>query len=341
MLEEHDSITLMQQQANKSIVDALYHRGFINQKARDTALELLYPHLSWGEFSAQLLNILGFLFIVSGLIFYFAFNWENMSPSYKLQTIQAGLLCTVAGSWAFSLQKLSGQLFLCGASILVGVFLAVFGQIYQTGADSYQLFGFWALLILPWVLISRFAALWYLWFVIINVGIFFYWTEVANISTMRNILIFPLLILLNCLFLSLREYGDMRNLSWCQGRWHRILLTLSIVVLTMFPIMSFILDYKEWPNSYLTLSALLGLFVQFGFIYYYRAKKSDMWVISITMIALCIITCTAGFKILDVHINNEVFRWLLMSVLTLAVFTVGACILRKLTPTKETVYEKL
>ena len=47
---------------------------------------------------------------------------------------------------------------LIAASVLVGVLLAVIGQVYHTGADAYSLFAAWTLLILPWTLASRSAA---------------------------------------------------------------------------------------------------------------------------------------------------------------------------------------
>ena len=34
---------------------------------------------------------------------------------------------------------------------MIGLSLAVIGQVYQTGADSYLLFLIWTLLILPWL----------------------------------------------------------------------------------------------------------------------------------------------------------------------------------------------
>ncbi len=43
-----------------------------------------------------------------------------------------------------------GKAALLLATLLLGVFLALFGQTYQTGADPWQLFANWALLILPW-----------------------------------------------------------------------------------------------------------------------------------------------------------------------------------------------
>ncbi len=340
--QEHDSITLMQQQANQSIVDGLFRRGFINQQARDCVLELLYPHLNWGAFTTRFLGILGCLFIISGLVFYFAFNWESMSGSYKLRTLEAGIICCMAGAWAFTLSKLSGQLFLTAGCVLVGIFMAVFGQIYQTGADNYELFAVWALLIIPFVLISQFAALWYLWLVIINLAIGFYWLQAATISIDAWYFLFFILIVLNGCFLALREFAQNKQIARCQGRWHRILLVLNILIIAMPPIINLIWSNGggEWENGYLIASALLGLIVHGVFIYYYRFKTCDMWAVGATIASLCIIFQAAFFELFDRTISSQELKWLMMSVSTLVVFTLGAFILNKLTP-KLTNQEKL
>src|SRR5690606_38724138 len=41
------------------------------------------------------------------------------------------------------------------AAVAVGGLLALVGQIYQTGADPWQLFLLWAVLLLPWLLVVR------------------------------------------------------------------------------------------------------------------------------------------------------------------------------------------
>src|SRR5699024_11365250 len=46
--------------------------------------------------------------------------------------------------------QLIRQLLLLIASIITGSLLALFGQVYQTGADTWQLFFAWAILITPW-----------------------------------------------------------------------------------------------------------------------------------------------------------------------------------------------
>lgn len=331
----------MELQANQGIVDDLFRRGFINQEARDCVLELLYPHLNWGAFASRFLGVLGALLILSGLVFYFSFNWQNMSGSYKLNTIEAGFFLCIAGAWTFSLSKLSGQLFLTSSCILIGIFMAVFGQVYQTGADSYQLFALWSLLIVPLVFISRFAALWYLWFILINVAFSLYWVQVVNISANSAYLLFLILILFDVCVLALREYAQSKMIIWCQGRWHRVLLVLSILLLTMYPITELIFNFDQWHNPYLSASALLGIIVQLGFVYFYRCKKVDMWAVGLTIISLCIILCLCGFELLfSKKITSSEITWLVISVATLIIFSIGAFVLNKLRP-KLTYQEKI
>ena len=46
----------------------------------------------------------------------------------------------------------AGKAALLAAALLTGGLLALIGQTYQTGADTFELFATWAALILPWVL---------------------------------------------------------------------------------------------------------------------------------------------------------------------------------------------
>jgi len=62
----------------------------------------------------------------------------------------------------------------CADGFTVGGMLALYGQTYQTGANTYELFLVWAFLITPWALIARLPALWVLWLVILHVAYIFY-----------------------------------------------------------------------------------------------------------------------------------------------------------------------
>ncbi|HRE33328.1 MAG TPA: DUF2157 domain-containing protein, partial [Candidatus Berkiella sp.] len=129
MSHNHESITLLEEKARPEIVESLYEYGLLSQQGREAGLSLLNPHLRWGYWVSTILLTLGWIFILAGIIYFFAFNWEKMSTYYKFSTIQVSLLVCLAGAWAYAIDNLRGQLFLTGGCILVGVFLAVFGQI--------------------------------------------------------------------------------------------------------------------------------------------------------------------------------------------------------------------
>ena len=69
-----------------------------------------------------------------------------------------------------------GKAVLLLLGLLTGALLALTGQVYQTGADTYELFGWWAVLILPWVLVGRFSPLWLVWLALLNLTVHFYFS---------------------------------------------------------------------------------------------------------------------------------------------------------------------
>lgn len=103
----------------------------------------------WSVWAVRLLMALGTGHVLAGIVFFFAFNWADMSPFAKFATIQGGIALAAIAAIVSGLDRPVGQSLLIAASVLTGVLLAVFGQIYQTGADAYELFVGWALLIVP------------------------------------------------------------------------------------------------------------------------------------------------------------------------------------------------
>jgi len=97
----------------------------------------------WHRFLDKLLLGLGVLLAVSGVIFFFAYNWDEMSRLAKFALVQGMIVATLVGVWILGLDNISGKLTLLAAGILVGVLLALVGQTYQTGADTYELFAVW------------------------------------------------------------------------------------------------------------------------------------------------------------------------------------------------------
>src|SRR5690606_38588580 len=77
------------------------------------------------------------------------------------------------------LERPAGKAALLGAAILTGAVLALVGQTYQTGADTFELFAAWAAAILPWALLARFPALWVFWLAVANLAITMYFATMG------------------------------------------------------------------------------------------------------------------------------------------------------------------
>ncbi len=128
----------------------LAKHGYLNGDGLERALTLagtIPTGQTWLKFLDIALLSLGVAFTLSGIIFFFAYNWANMAYFLKFGLIESGILLAIGFAHYRGLDKFSGQVGLMSAAILIGALLAVQGQVYQTGADAYQLFLSWAILI--------------------------------------------------------------------------------------------------------------------------------------------------------------------------------------------------
>ena len=123
------------------------------------------------RFLSRVVLAFAVLLLCSGVIFFFAYNWNDLSRYSKFSLAQGALLVSLLPLLKVNLQQPAGQAAMFAASVLVGALLALVGQTYQSGADTYQLFLVWALLIAPWVLIARMPALWLLLLVLLNISL--------------------------------------------------------------------------------------------------------------------------------------------------------------------------
>ncbi|MCH1783118.1 DUF2157 domain-containing protein [Psychrobacter glaciei] len=165
---------------SRRTIEQLLNQGTLPTEKADTAALLLdvYPSKrTWLQFFDKALLIVGGIALVLSLVFFIAYNWLYMGKLAKFALVEGALAITIALYVALSFRQRFAfirQLLLLIASIITGSLLALFGQVYQTGADTWQLFFGWAVLILPWVIIARFPALWLLWLGLINTVTLFY-----------------------------------------------------------------------------------------------------------------------------------------------------------------------
>jgi len=327
---------LKQIPANRRLVEELYSHGEIEKKTKDYTLNFLYPHKQWGLWISHFLLIFGTALLLSGIIYFFAFNWAKIPPIAKLTAIQIGIISCIVGAYFYSLQGIGGLLLLFSASILIGVFMAVFGQIYQTGADAYQLFMMWSLFIFGWTVLSKFSAQWVLWLVITNIFIILWWIQSGSHLTLLGVgdsMIFTYLTLFNGTALALCEYLSKKNsYEWLNARWAKILLTIAVLITMMISICVWIADLKA-PIS-IIISSVIGL-IGHGLIYFfYRYKRPDILALACWTLSVCIITEFIIFKILS-KMDDTAGALLLGGILTLCVFTCAVIYLQKVSKKTE------
>ncbi len=133
----------------------------------------------WLRFGRYLLLGAGTAFLLSGLVFFFAYNWAGLHRSIKVGTVLALFLATGLGGLFAPLREGVRRVVLTAAVALIGVLLAVLGQVYQTGANNYDFFLAWTVFALPWVVLLPFAPLWLLFAGLVNASFFTYSQQIG------------------------------------------------------------------------------------------------------------------------------------------------------------------
>ncbi len=135
----------------KISLDALLNGGAIDCPTHRAGLKAfgILPGLdAWKAFSSYLALLLGVIFCLCGVIFFFAWNWHAMPRLLKI-----GLaLALVPGFGLAGLLthgRRSNAVFGLGLGVSLGVALAVLGQVYQGGAGEVALLFTWAAALLP------------------------------------------------------------------------------------------------------------------------------------------------------------------------------------------------
>lgn len=240
---------------------------------------------AWVMFLDRLLLWLGGLALAFAVLFFVAYHWVEMGRWARFGVVQAALIAAVGvASWGNASPTVR-RVALTAASLLVGVLLALFGQVYQTGADPWQLFFTWAVLTLPWVWVARFELLWVLWLGLLNltIGLYFRtWGGPLGILASSDAALWGLFGL-NTLALAIWEWGA-RYRGWPRQWAVRLLAVGSgvpITLLTMMLIMDVGLSWSLVLAIYpLWLAVLYGV---------YRYWQPDLFMLaggSISLIAV-------------------------------------------------------
>jgi uncharacterized membrane protein len=248
---------------------------------------------AWSRFLDRLLMLLGAAFLLSGIVFFFASNWDRMGRLAEFAVLEIALLLAVAFAAHEGTKVLSGKVALMGAAILVGVLLGDIGSSYNIQADAPEFFLAWAALITGWVIIGEWGPLWLLMMVLLNLTVATYWTDS---------LMLILLIGVNATALALWEFGDGWQVPWMTARWIPRLLAAVAVVASVGLMLIFISadSYDFEQDSALAWAWLAYLVLNGGLAFGYFRVKPDLFMLTL---------CSTGFVIVSVVLVAHLLAW--------------------------------
>ncbi len=84
--------------------------------------------------------------LIAGIVFFFAYNWRDLPDVTKIALPQAAMIGAFLAFALLPRGEVVGRIAGIGAVVMIGVSMAVVGQVYQLGADPWRLFATWAAL---------------------------------------------------------------------------------------------------------------------------------------------------------------------------------------------------
>jgi uncharacterized membrane protein len=231
----------------------------------------------WRALLDRLLLWSGAVALAAAVVFFVAHNWSALGRFAKLGAVELLLVAASLGYWKLRPERAAGKASLVVAAVLVGALLALVGQTYQTGADTWELYATWAAFIVPWVLIGRCAALWLLWLAIANAAIVLYFTVFPGLfgalfATEHQLWT---LFAFNTAALVVWELAS-RRYAWLSARWAPRAIAIAsgacITVLALHAIFS-------WPEAGVGVAFLYPVWIACAYAAY-RLRTCDLLVLA-------------------------------------------------------------
>ena len=279
---------------------------------------------SWYLFINHLLLWLGGLSLAFAGMFFIAYNWNEIGHLSKFAMVEAVIILTIASYWRMESDSVQGKVALLMATIFLGVLLALYGQTYQTGADPWQLFFNWALLMLPWAFIGRFPAIWIVWLLLLNLSIILYhqaFRGVLRLMFSSDAQLIWLLFLFNTTALICWQTLAIRW-HWLQQNWAvRLLATTSGSTITWLVLYT-ILSYQKTG----ALPVLIWGIWLAAMYWFYRKVKPDLFMLAGCCLSVIVVVTTFLAKhLLD---DGHAGSFLLLAIIITAQGTGAAIWLR-------------
>ncbi|MBO9632655.1 MAG: DUF2157 domain-containing protein [Chitinophagaceae bacterium] len=262
------------------------HSNLSASSIRTALREFVYSGKdAWQQFLRIFFLSLGAGFMISGVIFFFAYNWDQLHKFVKLGIMEGLIILLTIGS-LFIKNDLVRKILLTTASMLIGVLFAVFGQVYQTGADAFDLFRNWMLCITIWVIVAEFAPLWVIWIALANITAITYLQQRGQ--HIPRLTPFLVLFLINTASLKLALLLKHKT-AYKPPQWFIILVAIAAAAFGTIGVSIGIFDPPDLVFSVLLTAVLLG----FGAATWYGLTQRSIFFLALTGCCVIVILCAA------------------------------------------------
>ncbi|MDR0229558.1 MAG: DUF2157 domain-containing protein [Flavobacteriaceae bacterium] len=249
----------MKKKFDKEDLFHLYHSSDLTKEELKDILkrEVYSDKKDWNKFIEMLFLILGAGLLLTGILFFFAYNWTGLPKFLKFGIIGICLTIAIGFSVYHKISNLYKRIALLCSSVLVGVLYAVFGQEYQTGANAYDFFLAWLLTISVWSITSKFPFQWLFYGILANITLMLCFSQIYDLESVFTY--FTGLLLLNILLVgtpNLLVY-TRRNIfvpNWYTKSYLTVISSLATLTIGIVVFSNDFLRYNESKaNMYLSL----------------------------------------------------------------------------------------
>lgn len=264
----------------------------------------------WLHMAKQVLAMGGALLLAAGVIYFFAYNWADLPRFAKLDLAMAALTIAVGAAACCRLWGVGWRAAVFASMLCCGALLALIGQIYQTGADVWELFAAWAALSLPLALLSRSSAGWALWWLVANTALGLSltrspWSLLFFVHSLENTLF--LLAGFNLLILALLEWCHQRLLA----EPHRYVLRLAALA-GILPLMLGA-SMAWWAMDELGIMVPVFFVCAAVLIWLYYGWRRDLFILAISCYAIVTVLMSMIAHGMGDLVNP--FSWVILAVI--------------------------
>lgn len=253
----------------------------------------------WLRFVEWLTLGAGGVLVAVAIVFFIAYNWHAMPAIARFALVEAAIVGAIGACLWRGPDSPAGVAALCIAAIATGGLLALVGQTYQTGADTYELFAAWALAILPWTLIGRQAPMWLILLAIVNLASQAWFARWGMAGTSGGQGALWTLFLVNAAALALFEFGRALGVRECGADWALRAIAVASGVAATIAGIDAIVDSRAAAPALGVAWALWLAGVWYGF----RMRRVDVFVLAVGLASTVVIAAL----FLGKHLFNERF----------------------------------